>query len=88
MGKKVLLCVLIFAVVSFVAFCFFNAFVMFTSGTLSLTYARSATVTSTSKQFYVHDNILYFVDDHSDTIKYVKNNIIYKSYNKNEKREL
>jgi len=78
MGKKVLLCVLIFAVVSFVAFCFFNAFVMFTSDTLSLTYARSATVMSTSKQFYVHDNILYFVDDHSDTIKYVKNNIIYK----------
>ena len=75
----VLVCALLF-VLSLGVRWFFHKTFLKTSDTLSLSYVPSATNYWRRNYFYVHDNVLYFVEhgpDIKDIVKYVKNDVIH-----------
>lgn len=79
--RKLKLCLCLFVSVIIiisinVGMWFYRRNILKTSDSLSLAYTPSASSYWKQNYFYVHDNVLYFVDD-NHIIKYVKNNVIY-----------
>ena len=74
------LCILIGICINVGMYIFHRLFLK-TSDVLSLSYTPSASPYYEENYFYVHDNVLYFVDDCSTkgkmAVKYVKNNVIH-----------
>ncbi len=74
------LCILIGICINVGMYIFHRHFLK-TSDILSLSYTPSASPYFEENYFYVHDNILYFVDDCNTegkmAVKYVKNNVIH-----------